>query len=303
MNGSEKMHSYLRAIGFSNINNRMELNRLMENITEHSNKMRTVQLNDTGSLTEITMEFGDGMGVTLRGEMDEAGKFHMEHYFPCLYGQNVSTREEVGINKRVDSEAYTGMCDDFRLGVSLIFYLQNVIDFLEKKNQNMPMGTSFAITLAALSLEGRILLPIEMDDVQVRNISAETKYRNNLIAEAKKGNQDAIDSLTIDDIDTYAMVSRRAKKEDIYSIVDTSFIPFGSESDNYSVIATIIESNLIVNTQTREEVYDMQVVCNDITFRLCINKQDLLGEPVVGRRFKGTIWMQGSIAFSEQVKD
>jgi hypothetical protein len=303
MNGSEKMHSYLRAIGFSNINNRMELNRLMENITEHSNKMRTVQWNDTGSLTEITMEFGDGMGVTLRGEMDDAGKFHMEHYFPCLYGQNVSTREEVGINKRVDSEAYTGMCDDFRVGVSLIFYLQNVIDFLEKKNQNMPMGTSFAITLAALSLEGRILLPIEMDEVQVRNISAETKYRNNLIAEAKKGNQDAIDSLTIDDIDTYAMVSRRAKKEDIYSIVDTSFIPFGSESDNYSVIATITESNLIVNTQTKEEVYDMQVLCNDITFRLCINKQDLLGEPVVGRRFKGTIWMQGSIAFSEQVKD
>jgi hypothetical protein len=108
------------------------------------------------------------------------------------------------------------MCDDFRLGVSLIFYLQNVIEYLEKKNQNMPMTTPFPITLAALSLEGRVLLPIEMDEVQVRNISAETKYRNNLIAEAKKGNQDAIDNLTIDDIDTYAMVSRRSKKEDIY---------------------------------------------------------------------------------------
>jgi hypothetical protein len=303
MNGSDNMHSYLRAIGFSNINNRMELNQLLEKVTENSAKKRTVQLNNTGSLTEITMEFGEGIGITLRGEIDEAGRFHMEHYFPCLYGQYISTREEVGINKRVDSEAYTGMCDDFRLGVSLIFYLQNVIDYLEKKNQNMPMGTPFSISLAALSLEGRILLPIEMDEVQVRNISAEAKYRNNLIAEAKKGNQDAIDSLTIDDIDTYAMISRRAKKEDIYSIVDTSFIPFGSESDNYSIIATITESNLIVNEQTKEEVYDLQVVCNDISFRLCINKLDLLGEPLVGRRFKGNIWMQGSIAFSEQVKD
>ena len=297
------MHSYMRAIGFSNINNRMELNRLLENITEHSAKMRTVQLNDTGSLTEVTMEYGDGMGITIRGEQDEQGKFHMEHYFPCLIGQYVSTREELGINKRVDVEAYTGMCDDFRLGVSLIFYLQNVIDYLEKKNQNMPMTTPFPITLAALSLDGRVLLPIEMDEVQVRNISAEAKYRNNLISEAKKGNQDAIDSLTIDDIDTYAMVSRRAKKEDIYSIVDTSFIPFGSESDNYSVIATISESSLIVNSHTKEEIYDLQLLCNDITFRLCINKQDLLGEPVIGRRFKGNIWMQGSIAFSEPVKD
>jgi hypothetical protein len=297
------MHSYLRAIGFSNINNRVELNKLLESIVENSAKKNSIQLNSSQALSEISMEYADGMGITIRGEIGQNNEFHMEHYFPYLTGQNISTREEVGINKRVDTEAYTGMCDDFRLGVSLIFYLQNVTEYLEKKNQNMPMNTPFSVTLAALSLEGRILLPIEMDEVQVRNISAETKYRNNLIAEAKKGNQDAIDNLTIDDIDTYALVSRRAKKEDIYSIVDTSFIPFGSESDNYSIIATIVESNLIVNNLTKEEVYDLQLVCNDINFRLCINKQDLLGEPMSGRRFKGNIWMQGNVAFSEQVKD
>jgi hypothetical protein len=295
------MHSYLRAIGFSNINNRTDLNRLLDRIIEEPSKMSSIQqVGDTGSLTEVTKEYAEGIGITLRGETDENNQFHMEHYFPFLHGQFISTREEVGINKRVDAEAYTGMCDDFRLGVSLIFYLQNVTEFLEKKNQNMPMGTPFSVTLAALSLDGRILLPIEKDEVQVRNISAETKYRNSLIAEAKKGNQDAIDSLTIDDIDTYAMVSRRAKKEDIYSIVDTSFIPFGSESDNYSVIAAITEYNLLINELTKEEVYDLHLACNDLNFSLCINKQDLLGEPVVGRRFKGNIWMQGSVAFSDQ---
>lgn len=297
------MHSYLRAIGFSSINNRAELNNLLDRITEQYTRVRSVMMGTSGNLTEITAEFGEGIGITLRGETDETGNFQMDHYFPCIYGQNVSTREEVSINKRVDTEAYTGMCDDFRLGVSLIFYLQNVADYLEKRNQNMPMSTPFPVTLAALSLEGRILLPIEMDEVQVRNISAEKIHRNNLIAEAKKGNQDAIDSLTIDDIDTYAMISRRAKTEDIYSIVDTSFIPFGSESDNYSIIATITECNLIENTLTKEEVYDMQLLCNDLNFRLCINKQDLLGDPQVGRRFKGNIWMQGSIDFSGQVKD
>lgn len=299
----EFMHSYMRAIGFSNIKNRNELNNLLESVIEEATDKKIVQLNDQVGLSEISMEYADGMGITLRGELDENNKFHLEHFFPYLIGQNVSAREEVGINKRVDTEAYTGMCDDFRLGISLIFYLQNVVEYLEKKKQNMPFNTPFAITLAALSLEGRILLPIDMNEVQVRNISAETKYRNNLIAEAKKGNQDAIDSLTIDDIDTFALVSRRAKKEDIYSIVDTCFIPFGSESDNYSVIATILDSNLIVNTKTKEELYDLQVMCNDIIFRLCINKQDLLGEPVPGRRFKGNIWMQGLVSFSEQMKD
>ena len=296
------MHSYLRAIGFSNINNRADLDQLLEHVIENAVQNKTIQNGDSG-LTEIMKEYGDGIGITVRGEMDENNKFHMEHYYPNINGMFISTREEVGINKKVDSEAYTGMCDDFRLGVSLIFYLQNVIEYLEKKNQNMPMGTSFPITLSALSLGGKILLPIEMDEVQVRNISADTKYRNNLIAEAKKGNQDAIDSLTIDDIDMYAMISKRAKKEDVYSIVDTCFIPFGSESDNYSVIATIVECNLIENTYTKEEVYDLQLVCNDITFRMCINKHDLVGEPMAGRRFKGNIWMQGRIDFLEQVKE
>jgi len=303
MIGSEKMHSYLRAIGFSNINNRLELNKLIEKIIEQPTKIRSYKRENNSAFTEITMEFSDGIGLALRGETDEMGNFHMEHYYPYVYGQVISSREEVSVNKRVDTEAYTGMCDDFRLGVSLIFYLQNVIEYLEKKNQNMPMGTPFPISLAALSLEGKILLPIEMSEVQVRNISAEIKKRNNLIAEAKKGNQEAIDSLTIDDLDTYAMISRRAKKEDIYSIVDTSFIPFGSESDNYSVIASITECNLIKNSLTDEELYDMQLRCNDLDFRLCINKNDLLGEPMVGRRFKGNIWMQGSVSFSEQIKD
>ena len=258
---------------------------------------KSTELNHKESIVEISKEFLEGLGITLRGDEDEKGNFHMEHYFPYIKGQTVSTREEAGINKRVDTESYTGMCDDYRIGVSLIFYLQNTVDYLDKKKKNMALNSSFPIILTALSLEGRVILPIEMDEVQVKNISAETKHRNNLIAEAKKGNQDAIDNLTIDDIDLYATVSRRAKKEDVYSIVDTCFIPYGSESDNYSIIAVINDCNLITNTLTNEEIYDMELSCNGILFRLCINKEDLLGEPKVGRRFKGNIWMQGHIGF------
>ena len=291
------MHSYLRAIGFSDIKHRKDLNKLIAKILENPDSKRSIELSQKQSIVEISKEFSEGLGITLRGEQDEKGRFHLEHYFPYNKGQMVSTREEAGINKRVDTEAYTGMCDDYRIGVSLIFYLQNTVDYLERKKMKMALDTSFPIILTALSLEGRILLPIEMDEVQVKNISAETKYRNNLIAEAKKGNQDAIDNLTIDDIDLYATVSRRAKKEDVYSIVDTCFIPYGSESDNYTIIGSIKECNLITNNRTKEEIYDMELSCNDIPFRLCINKEDLLGEPKVGRRFKGNIWMQGYIGF------
>ena len=74
-------------------------------------------------------------------------------------------------------------------------------------------------------------------------------------------------------------------------------MPYGVECDNYSILGEILECSLVTNKVTNEEVYLMTILCNDLQFDLCINKQDLYGEPAVGRRFKGTIWMQGYINF------
>ena len=41
----------------------------------------------------------------------------------------------------------------------------------------------------------------------------------------------------------------------------------------------------------------MTIECNDIQFDICINREDLLGEAKVGRRFKGLIWLQGQLHF------
>ncbi|HBI74399.1 MAG TPA: DUF3881 domain-containing protein, partial [Lachnospiraceae bacterium] len=62
------MHSYLRAIGFSNILHRMDLNKLFENILENSDKKSLIQMNDKVSIVEISKEYAEGLGITLRGE-------------------------------------------------------------------------------------------------------------------------------------------------------------------------------------------------------------------------------------------
>ena len=43
----------------------------------------------------------------------------------------------------------------------------------------------------------------------------------------------------------------------------------------------------------------MMISCNEMMFDLCINKEDLIGEPAIGRRFRGDIWLQGEVAFEE----
>lgn len=290
------VHSYLRAIGFSEVIDRIELERLLGIIIDQPTEKKIYNMPNNKEFTEISKMFSKQMGITLRGEIDSEGKFYMEHYYPYFRSQYMSTKEETSIIKRVDTEAYTGMCDDIRLGVSLIFYLQNVVDYLSEGKEKT--DRPFPIYLSALSISGKIILPMELDEKLAKNNSADVQYRRQLIAEAKKGNQEAIDSLTIDDIDMYAMISRRAKVEDIYTIVETSFTPFGSESDNYTVLGTIVDMDVLTNDYTGEEVYSLMISSNDVIFQVAINKKDLLGEPVVGRRFKGNIWLQGNIDFN-----
>ena len=52
-----------------------------------------------------------------------------------------------------------------------------------------------------------------------------------------------------------------------------------------------------VNELTREEIEILSVRCNELTFDVAINIMDLVGVPMVGRRFKGVIWLQGRVNF------
>lgn len=293
------MHSYLRAIGFSQLKSQMELDNLIEDILDHSTYDKMVMTENRTMYAEVAKEFAPNMGIALRGEYDDKGVFRLENYFPYYVGSTLSTKEEVTFNKKVDSNSYTGMCDDVRVGVSLIFYLQNVLEYLGLRNRKRSLGQGISVMLSALSLEGKILLGIDKKQKGKKSHAIEAKKRNQLLAQAREGNQEAIDSLTIDDIDLFASVNKRTKNEDIYSIVDSTFVPYGSESDNYLVIGTILAYRTLVNSHTKEEIYNLVLECNELRFELCIAKKDLLGEPEVGRRFKGIVWMQGTVNFEE----
>lgn len=289
------MHSFLKSVGFRSIKSRKEVEQLVRLVIEQGAERYMATLSGKVMFAEILLEVADNIGVALRGEYDERGSFHMEHYFPYVKGQNISSRETVFISKRVDTDAFTGMCDDYRLGVSLIFYLQNVTDYV---SQGYPdERREHSITLAALASEGKILLPtMSMKDAPVKE-AVDTSGRTKLLEAARKGDKEAMEALTIDDIDLYAQISKRLKSEDIYSIVETTFIPYGSESDNYTVLAMIESVSECVNRITGEELYCMNLRCNDLCFPVCISKKDLYGEPKPGRRFRGNIWMQGTVDF------
>ena len=107
-----------------------------------------------------------------------------------------------------------------------------------------------------------------------------------------------MESLTIEDLDLYSMASRRATREDIYSIVDTTFMPSGIECDQYSILGG---SKRLYVRKTGLPARKSMISRWNATIcisRVGINKMDLLGEPLPGRRFKGKIWMMGTAHFA-----
>lgn len=294
------MHSFLRAIGFSDIPSRKELDKVLGLVMTHPalDKFAFLSGDKHKKIVEKSFNFSERMGITVRGEYDEKGFFHLEHYFPYLIGRKPCCYQEVSIYKRIDSDAYTGMCDDLHFGTSLIFYLQNSIDYLSVR-EYMNAKKELPLTLSGLSISGKILLPISKTDEQTRVQNEDALRHDTLLMAAKEGNEDAINTLTLMDFDTYSMVARRIQTEDVYSIVETSFIPFGSESDNYTILGTIKEVILHTNSFTGEACTELLLNCNGFDFHIAINNEDLLGEPLPGRRFKGEIWLQGMVDFEK----
>ena len=293
------MHKYMRAIGFSTLESRKRLQELLAETVMSADRRSVTRNQDNHILGEFCKDFAQGVGIAVCGEFDEDERFTYEYYFPYLEGSGITSYEDVSVERHADKESYAGVCDDIKVGMSLIFYLKNKIPYIKSmiSNQLPVRGTS--LTLSALSVNGTIVLPIQKNEEQMERVKQASATRSSLMAAARKGDEDAIETLTLEDMDMYTTISRRIQKEDVFSLVDTYFMPYGVECDQYSVLGEIVGMRLVTNQMTNEKIYILRICSNELTFDVSINIIDIYGEPQIGRRFKGVIWLQGNINFPE----
>jgi len=229
--------------------------------------------------------------------MDIDEQFEYRYYTPYFKGSGVTSYADVSVERRIDREAYVGICEDTKVGINLVFYLQNMMEYLRERQLGGRSIKYSSVTLSGLCNEGTILLPVLKSKEQEREQQEDVHNRMLLLSAAKSGDPQAIESLTLDDIDTYSKVSRRLISEDVFTIVDTYIMPYGIECDRYSIMGEILEYRLTRNEITREDICIMKLDVNGLLFDVCVPKREVMGEPAVGRRFKGNVWLQGRINF------
>ena len=265
------MHKFLRAVGFSQYTEKKQVQKLIRDIIIHADERSYTTVGKKTLVAEFDRNFAEDIGIAVCGEFDEDDTYSFDYYLPYLRSDLVSTAEDISIERHAAKESYAGICDDPKVGVSLIFYLQNMISYLKLQGEGKIPAKGTSLNLSALSCQGTIMMPIQKTEWQKKKIAKDAVQRNRLIQAARGGDEEAMESLTLEDMDTYTSISRKIQK-----------------------------AELVTNGLTGEKVHILTLCCNDLNLKVAINSIDLLGEPAVGRRFKGSVWLQGQVNFPEE---
>ena len=294
------MHGLMRAIGLKYISTKKALEEVLEEVIDTATEQKLVSVSSDGeNIVEFRKYLGENIGITVHGYYNEDNEFVREYYFPFIDGEADKEKFEITLNRHIGKTSFAGICEDSRIGVSLIFYLQNGVDFINYLLDEKHSVIHASLSLVGLAGSGTILLPVNKSAKQIHKSKIANKNRMNLISAAKQGDESAIENLTIEDLDLYSQISKRIRKEDVFTIVDNTFMPYGVECDHYMIMGDILDMKEIKNDFSGEKIYYLSLNCNDIKLNVAINDEDLMGEPMVGRRFKGSVWLQGIVDFGQ----
>ena len=152
------MHDYLRAVGFSKVQHKRDLQRLLDMVMGSPDSEFASDCGGT-VYAEKCRDFVSNAGITVRGEVDEHGMFSYEYYFPHYTGHQISLTDDVSVEKISEREEYDGMCDVVNLGVSLIFHMNHLMDYADMNPKSRQIS-SVSVRLSALSISGKVILPV-----------------------------------------------------------------------------------------------------------------------------------------------
>lgn len=291
------MQKFLKSIGFSRVNTLEEREKLLKDVLIHPDVKHVIETEDHRLVAEISKEYLPDAGITVCGEYDHENLLHVEYMYPFFKGSQITSYERVDVEQHARTFSFAAACDDMRIGTTLIFYLLNMTEFLGISQRGKFREKDTSVSLSGLADVGAVLLPVEKEQKHQAEDEKEREHRSALYEAAQNGDQHAIESLTMEDMDLYSQLSKRVQKEDIYTIVDTYFMPYGLECDRYGVMGEITDVLTAHNSATGEKLYQISIISNDIPLDICINAADLVGIPEPGRRFKGVVWLQGKINF------
>lgn len=293
------MDSPITAIGFSKINDKYTLEQIVGEILDKPTKQQASRKPNKDIVAEYIKEFGKDMYVVVRiavHSKDKESKIEVEQCEPYLNSRFTIDVEDLSVEEIDGEYNYYVICEERETGMQFIFWLQNVIEYEEAKKH---ISEFKQVKIAALGMEGTIVLPIEKDDEDEAIEKEEREKIKVMLQKAREGDEEARAKLEAEEKEMDEQLKERMYDEDFLSIMSGYFVPTTLVDANYAILGEITEIATRRNIKTGEEVYLFTLDVNDMPLEVMINKNNLVGYPSVGMRFMGTCWLQGTIVTSE----
>lgn len=289
------MHHFLRSIGFSSVRTKQQLNDLKSWVLADPDHLSVVGLPEDGNVAMAEREVSGHAGIAVIGEMDERGEIQPEYYFPYISTTHISSDAHITCEKQAQRNGFIGMCEDFRMGMALIFTVRNVAEVF-KLEQTGLLGDGYKkVCFSALAEDAQILLPLYQPEMALKRASDEEAYRMQLMNDAHNGSEQAMEQLANRDVRMYENLMNRLHETDIFTLVESFFMPHGMESDQYYFLGRIAALQRIRNDYTGEFFYRMLVEANRMVLVVAVNEKDVTGVPEVGRRIRCHAWLLGEV--------
>ena len=264
------MHKYFKAAGFLDFITEKGLYEFLNaEVVKPENLYSELNIDTETTAREFRLMFNKNIGIAAVLLYIPGRPPVLSHYYPFYETYEESSGDTCTIERHCDKETFSGIIDNEESGITIIFWLINSMDYRGKLLMGADPEKPYRGTyFSAFAASGKVILPV---------IPQETEYE------------------IFDEFENFNEFGEIVPTEDIYTIVEQTFIPWGVECDQYMIVGEITAVNEDVNSFTNEPLWLLKVSCNGIVFRLCMRKQDLLGEPAPGRRIKCGIWLQGHV--------
>lgn len=293
------MESPIAAIGFSDIEKKYNLEKIVSGILDKPTKQVASRKANQDIIAEYLKEFGKDMYVMVRIVVradQKDTKLEIEQCEPYLSSHYTVKVEDLSVECIDDEYNYYAICEEAETGMQFIFWLQNVVEYTEAVEM---MQTFNEVQIAALAMEGTVVLPIEKDEEDEAVEKEEREKIKVMLQKAREGDEDARAKLEEEEKELDDQLKERMFEEDFLSIMSGYFVPTTLVDATYAILGEITDIQNRKNTQTGEESYLFTLDVNDMPLEVLINKTNLVGYPSIGMRFMGTCWLQGTIVTSK----
>lgn len=289
------MLSYLSAVGMKQYNTSEKIKDLINDVVSNSTGKYISNFKEDQIKIEYYKKLNEKVGLIVRGQMTDKEEMTIDLLLPYCLGEYMSNIVEVDVQNDQEGPIYYAICEEEDTATEIDFCLQNVVDYLDIGDDEEVFLNG--VVLTGLSIEGKIILNVDKDDVEQELQEEEEEWRKDLVKLARQGDTNAIELLDIEAEEIDEVIKERLQEEDVFSVIEGLFMPYGDEQGIYSVLGTIMQIDTLTNKYTDEVVYNLHLESMGIKFEVSINKEDLTGEPSVGMRFLGICWMQGRVIF------